>query len=154
MKRFFAILAFCVVAIASAELCHAQFSKLSFGKYGVSSIRPESLRSVSGAVWVDVTNPMEGFTVSEIKGTVYKKGVPFVYGSASDVHIPSGSARAQISGRASLRDTASLWDVLALIVFDPKDYSVDLSVRITLDSGETRVVSKSKMPVAALLKLI
>jgi hypothetical protein len=53
-----------------------------------------------------------------------------------------------------LSDTASLWDVLALIVFDPEDYSVDLSVRITLDSGETRVVSKSKMPVAALLKLI
>ena len=154
MKRFFAILAFCVVIIASADLCHAQFSKLSFGKYGVSSIRPESLRSVTGAVWVDVTNPMEGFTVSEIKGTVYKKGVPFVYGSASDVHIPSGSARAQISGRASLSDTASLWDVLALIVFDPEDYSVDLSVRITMDSGETRVVSKSKMPVAALLKLI
>lgn len=66
----------------------------------------------------------------------------------------SGSARAQISGRASLSDTASLWDVLALIVFDPEDYSVDLSVRITLDSGETRVVSKMRMPVAELLKLI
>lgn len=154
MKRLFAILVVCVVAFASAEVCRAQFSKLSFGKYGVSSIRPESLRAVRGAVWVDVTNPMEGFTVSEIKGTVYKKGVPFVYGSASDVYIPSGSARAQISGRASLSSSASLWDVLALIVFDPNDYSVDLSVRITLDSGETRVVSKTRMPVAALLKLI
>ena len=59
-----------------------------------------------------------------------------------------------ISGRASLSSTVSLWDVLALIVFDPDDYSVDLSVRITLDSSETRVVSKEKMPVAALLKLI
>ena len=59
-----------------------------------------------------------------------------------------------ISGRASLSSTVSLWDVLALIVFDPDDYSVNLSVRITLDSSETRVVSKEKMPVAALLKLI
>ena len=59
-----------------------------------------------------------------------------------------------ISGRASLSSTVSLWDVLALIVFDPDDYSVDLSVRITLDSSETRVVSKEKMPVEALLKLI
>ena len=154
MKRFFAILVIGLVALASSEFCHAQFSKLSFGKYGVSSIRPESLRSVRGAVWIDVTNPMEGFTVSEIRGTVYKNGVPFVYGSASDVHIPSGSARASISGRASLSESASLWDVLALIAFDPEDYSVDLSVRITLDSGETRVVSKTRMPVAALLKLI
>lgn len=154
MKRLLAILVVCVLAFASSEVCHAQFSKLSFGKYGVSSIRPESLRAVRGAVWVDVTNPMVGFTVSEIKGTVYKKGVPFVYGSASDVHIPLGTRRANISGRASLSPSASLWDVLALIVFDPEDYSVDLSVRITLDTGETRTVSKSRMPVTALLKLI
>lgn len=154
MKRLFAILLVSVLAFASSEVCHAQFSKLSFGKYGVSSIRPESLRAVRGAVWVDVTNPMVGFTVSEIIGTVYKKGVPFVYGSASDVHIPSGTARATISGRASLSPSASLWDVLALIAFNPEDYSVDLSVRITLDTGETRTVSKSRMPVTALLKLI
>ena len=74
--------------------------------------------------------------------------------SNGDVHISSGSAKVTISGRAALSDTASLWDVLALIAFDPEDYSVDLSVRITLDSGETRVVSKKNMPVAALLKLI
>lgn len=154
MKRILVLLLAGVVALVTAGDSYAQFSKLSFGKYGVSSIRPESLRSVRGAVWIDVTNPMEGFTVSEIKGTVYKRGVPFVYGSASDVHIPSGSARATISGRASLSETASLWDVLALIVFDPEDYSVDLSVRITLDSGATRVVSKKNMPVTALLKLI
>lgn len=154
MKRILVLLLAGVLALVTAGDSYAQFSKLSFGKYGVSSIRPESLRSVRGAVWIDVTNPMEGFTVSEIKGTVYKRGVPFVYGSASDVHIPSGSARATISGRASLSETASLWDVLALIVFDPEDYSVDLSVRITLDSGATRVVSKKNMPVTALLKLI
>ena len=154
MKRFFAVLLVCVVAFASAEVCHAQFSKLSFGKYGVSSIRPEGLRAVRGSVWIDVTNPVEGFTLSQIKGTVYKNGVSFIYGLASDVRIPYGSARASISGRASLSESASLWDVLALIAFDPEDYSVDLSVRITLDSGSTRVVTKRKMPVPALLKLL
>lgn len=154
MKKLVAVLFLAFVVALSAGECHAQFSKLSFGKYGVSSIRPESFRSVRGAVWLDVTNPMEGFKISEIKGMVYKHGVPFVTGSASDVYIPAGTARANISGRAALCDGASLWDVLALIMFDPDDYSVDLSVRITLDSGATRVVSKKKMPVAALLKLI
>lgn len=154
MKRLFAVLVLCVVAFVSSETCHAQFSKLSFGKYGISSIRPESLRAVRGAAWIDVTNPMEGFTVSEIKGTVYKNGTAFVSGSASDVHVPSGTGRVTVSGRASLSPDASLWSVLALIAFDPEDYSVDLTVRITLDSGATRVVSKKKMPVSALLKLI
>lgn len=154
MKRLVALFIVCVVAFAASDACHAQFSKLSFGKYGVSSIRPESLRAVRGAVWLDVNNSMEGFTISEIRGMVYKNGVPFVSGTAGDVYIPSGSARATVNGRAALCDGASLWDVLALIAFDPDEYSVDLSVRITLDSGETRVVSKSRMPVAALLKLI
>lgn len=154
MRRFCAALVLCFVALLSSEVASAQFSKLSFGKYGVSSIRPESLRAVHGAVWLDVTNPMEGFTVSEITGIVYKHESPFVYGSASSFHVPLGTSRVSVRGRASLSDTASLWDVLALIVFDPEDYSVDLSVRITLDSGATRVVSKKNMPVRELLKLI
>ena len=154
MKRLFALLFVCAVAFAASQVCHAQFSKLSFGKYGVSSIRPESFRAVRGSVWLDVTNPMEGFRISEIKGMVYKNGVPFVSGTAGDVYIPSGSSRATVSGRAALCDGASLWDVLALIAFDPNEYSVDLSVRITLDSGATRVVSKKGLPVAELLKLI
>lgn len=154
MKRLFALLVVGVIAFAASEVCHAQFSKLSFGKYGISSIRPESLRAVRGAVWLDVTNSMEGFRISEIHGMVYKNGVPFVSGTADDVYIPSGTARANVSGRAALCDGASLWDVLALIAFDPKEYSVDISVRITLDSGATRVVSKKRMPVEALLKLI
>lgn len=154
MKRLFAFFVVALVAFATSQVCFAQFSKLSFGKYGVSSIRPESFRAVRGAVWVDVTNPMGGFTVSEIRGMVYKNGIPFVSGTASDVRIPSGAARAVVSGRAALCDGASLWDVLALIAFDPKGYSVDLSVRITLDSGATRVVSKKGMSVEALLKLI
>ena len=154
MRRLCAFLMVCFVAFAASEACHAQFSKLSFGKYGVSSIRPESLRAVRGAVWLDVTNSMEGFRISEIHGMVYKNGVPFVSGAASDVYVPSGSSRVTVNGRAALCDGASLWDVLALIAFDPDEYSVDLSVRITLDSGHTRVVSKSRMPVAALLKLI
>ena len=57
------------VAILSAEKCNAQFSKLSMGDYGIKSISPESFRSVSGAVWLEVTNPEEGFTVSDISGS-------------------------------------------------------------------------------------
>lgn len=154
MKRLFTVLLVGVITLAASDVCNAQFSKLSFGKYGISSISPESFWAVSGVVWIDVTNPMEGFTVSEIHGLVYKNGVPFVSGRAADIHVSTGTARVNITGRASLCDSASLWDVLALIAFDPMDYSVDLSVRITLDSGESRVVSKKNLPVSVLLKLI
>lgn len=154
MRRFFVALLLSVLVLASAEECRAQFSKLSFGDYGISSIRPESFRSVRGAVWLDVNNPMQGFTLTEITGTVYKKGKPFIYGNANDFYVRSGSSKCDISGRAGLCEGVSLWAVLALLTFDPDDYSVDLSVRITLDSGETRVASKKNMPVRELLKLI
>lgn len=154
MKRLFAVLLIGFLAFLAAEECHAQFSKMSFGKYGISSIRPESFRAVNGAVWLEVNNSMEGFTVSEIQGMVYKNGVQFVSGKANDFYVPAGFSKVTVSGRAALCSGASLWDVLALIAFDPKEYSVDLSVRITLDSGESRVVSKKNLPVTALLKLM
>ncbi len=142
-----------VALVASGE-CHAQFSKLSIGDYGISSIRPESFRAANGSVWLEVGNPMTGFTVSEIQGVVYKNGRRFVTGNAADFHVPSGSSKVTVSGRAALCPDTSLWDVLALLAFDPKEYSIDLSVRITLDSGETRVVSKKNLPVTTLLKLM
>lgn len=154
MKRFFTVLFLSAVLMLAAGECHAQFSKLSFGKYGISSIRPESFSAVNGAVWLDVTNPMEGFTVSDVRGTVYKRGVPFISGSTDRFHVSSGTERCTIRGRASLCEGVSLWTVLGLLYFDPADYSVDLTVRITLDSGATRMVTKKNMPVTALLKLI
>lgn len=154
MKRLLFVFLVSVVALLAAGECHAQFSKLTFGKYGISSIRPESFRAVNGAVWLDVTNPMEGFTVSEVHGVVYKNGVPFVSGRTDDFHVTRGTARCVIRGRAALCEGVSLWTVLGLLSFDPADYSVDLTVRITLDSGATRVVTKKNMPVTALLKLI
>lgn len=154
MRKFLIVLFVSAVAFLSADQCRAQFSKLSFGDYGVSSIRPESFRAVNGAVWLDVTNPMIGFKMSEITGVVYKNGRPFVSGTANDVYVPMGTSRVTVTGRAALCSGASLWDVLALITFDPNDYTVDLSVRITLDSGESRVVSQKNLPVSVLLKLM
>ncbi|MBQ8838264.1 MAG: hypothetical protein IJ005_02980 [Bacteroidales bacterium] len=153
MKRILVILVLSVASLTVSEVCHAQFSRLSIGKYGISSIYPESFRAVNGSVWLEVTNPMEGFTVSDVQGVVYKDGTPFVTGSTSDFHIASGSGRRTISGRAALCDGVSLWTVLSLLSFDPNDYSVDLSLRITMDSGQSRVVTKTGLPLKTLLKL-
>lgn len=154
MKKFLMIFLTAAAMIAFSSESHAQFSKLSFDGYGVKSISPESFTSVNGAVWINVTNPMEGFTVSEIKGMVYKHGSPFITGWANDFHVINGTRKTVISGNASLCPGVSLWLVLALLFFDPDDYSVDMSMRITLDSGATRTVEKKNMPVRALLKLI
>ncbi len=88
MKRIMAIIAAVLVALTASVEGRAQFSKLKFGDYGVKSISPESFSAVKGAVWLEVSNPMEGFTVSEIRGMVYKNGAPFITGTASDFRVP------------------------------------------------------------------
>lgn len=154
MKRLVCIIVFLTVALLSADGLRAQFSRLSFGKYGISSISPEGFTAVNGSVWLDVTNPDVGFRLTEIHGTVYKKGTPFVAGKAADVYISAGTGRRTFSGRAQLCSGVSLWNVLSSIAFDPDDYSVDISMRVTLDTGETRVVSQSRLPLRVLLKLM
>lgn len=152
-NRIIALLVAAFMALLAADDCAAQFSKMTISDYGVKSIVPESFTSVRGAVWLDVVNPMESFTVSGVQGKVYKNGVAFIQGSTEPFTVVNGASRVEISGRASLCPGASIWTVLGLLFFDPEDYSVDLSVTITMASGESRVVEKKDMPVTALLKL-
>lgn len=152
-NRFFVLFAAALISMVAADDCAAQFSKMTISDYGVKSIVPESFTSVRGAVWLDVVNPMESFTVSGVTGKVYKNGVAFIQGSADTFTVVNGESRVQISGRASLCPGASLWTVLGLLFFDPEDYSVDISVTITMASGKSRVVEKKNLPVSVLLKL-
>ena len=152
-NRFFVLLLAAFFSLIAADECAAQFSKLSIGDYGIKSIMPESFSAVRGAVWLEVDNPMESFTVSEISGKVYKNGVALLQGNANDFTVVNGKSKVEISGRASLCGGASLWAVLGLVFFEPEEYKVDMSMRITLASGETRLVEKKGMPVTVLLKL-
>ena len=153
MKKLFILLIFSVLSLLVSDECFAQFSDISIGKYSIESIRPESFSSVKGAVMLEVANAGEGFTVSEISGTVYKDGTPFIMGQASNFHVSPDSQKLVVSGRASLCQDATLWSVLGMLFFDPEDYSVDISLKVTMDSGEVKVMSKKNMPLKELLKI-
>lgn len=153
MKKLFILMVLAALSVAAADECFAQFSNISIGKYSIESIRPEGFSSVKGSVMLDVANAGEGFTVSDISGTVYKEGEPFVTGQALNFSVASGSQKLVISGRASLCQGASLWSVLGLLFFEPEDYMVDISLKVTTDSGVEKVLSRKGMPVTELLKI-
>lgn len=142
-----------LLTLLSAVNANAQFSRLSIGKYGIQSVSPEGFSAVNGAVWLEVANPGETFTVSDIKGTVYKDGSPFVKGTAPGFTVLNGSSKVTVSGHAGLCEGVSLWSLFSLVVFEPEDYTVDISMKITTSSGKTRVAQKKGMPLKALLKL-
>lgn len=153
MKKLLVLMVACFACVIASDDCFAQFSKLSIGDYGIKSVSPESFRSVNGAVWIEVTNPEEGFTLSDITGMIYKNNVPFVKGNAATVRIGKGTGKHVFNGHAELCEGVSLWTVLSVLSFNPGDYCVDISMRVTMDSGSSRIVSKKKVPVTTLLKL-
>lgn len=153
MRKIVVLIIASVLSLIVSEECLAQFGNISIGKYGIESIAPESFTAMNGSVYLDVTNSGEGFTVSDITGMVYKEGAPFVSGKANLFHVDKGTRKTIISGRASLCEGASLWSVLGMLFFDPEDYSVDISLKVTMDSGEVKVMSKKNMPLKELLKI-
>ena len=154
MRKFLLVLvAVAFACVASAQEHKEVFSKLSIGKYGIDSIWPASFSSITGGVWVEIDNAGEGFTVSQIKGTVYREGSPFIKGTAENVYIAKGAGKYVVNGQASLCSGVSLFSILRVLSFDPNVYSVDMSVVVTFDSGRQETLSVEKLPVSALLKL-
>lgn len=137
--------------LATAVPASAQLSSLHFGEYKITGIHPNSFRSADGSASIVCTNSGKKFTMSNIRGTVYKKGTPFVSGYASPVTVPAGKTTLDISGNASLCDGVSIWDLLACIVFRAEDYKIDVAMTITDASGEARLYEKKGINVAALL---
>lgn len=154
MKKFLLIIVAAAISLAaSAGEKGEVFSKLNVEKFGIGSIWPSGFSAVTGSVWVELENGGEGFTVSQIKGTVYRDGAPFVTGTAGDLHILKGKGKYTISGKASLCPGVSILSLLRLFSFDPKAYSVDISVVVTSDSGVSQTLSVEKFPVSALLNV-
>lgn len=158
MKKLFCLFAAAVVfLIAASDACaqsNAQvFSKLKIRNFQIESIWPTSFSSVSGSVSAEVDNAGSGFSVSDIKGTIYKDGAPFVYGNINDVYIVKGHGKYKLSGNATLCSGVSLFSLLKLLSFDPKSYSVDASVKVKFENGKTETLSVTRLPVSEFLKM-
>ena len=131
----------------------AQLSRLSFGQYKISSISPRSLRSVDGAVQVQVRNDTTSFTMSNIRGIVYRNGTPFVQGYASDVNVNSGNNLITVPGNVSLCPGISLWSVLGCIVgFDIDEFTVDVAMTVTMADGSSRQLVKRGLKVGEVVR--
>lgn len=150
-RLIIALLAAAFLLVAGTQTANAQLSRLHFGGYRITRISPVSFRSVRGTAEFQIQNDTVGFTMSNISGTVYKKGKAFVRGDASPVSIPSGSSTVAVNGTASLCEGITLWDVLQCIAFKAEDYSIDVSMTIITTKGDRREVAKSGLSVAALL---
>lgn len=152
MKRFVTILLASVAALLFSIDASAQMDKVSVKSYKISRISPRGFTSVDGAVQITIVNAGEQFTLSNISGVVYKQGMRFVTGSAANVVVPKGESNLVINGNATLCRGIGLWDVLKCINFKADDYTADVSLRVSVEGQESRLVNVEGMSVGAVLK--
>lgn len=140
------------IAILCASALHAQLlSGLHFSNPKIESISPISFTSTSGIARVECNNTDQAFTLTNISGMVYKKGQPFVSGTAKDIEFPLGQNLIRVVGTANLCPGISLWNVLACIIFDPDDYAIDVRATIVYSDGTIREADKRNIPLRWLL---
>ena len=151
-RKIIVFVAVLLAGIAAAVDCRAQYDYLKFGDFGVESVAPCDSLSVKGSVWVEVENPLAGFSVTEVYGRLYKNGVALIEGKVDDYYVPNGSGRITLSGIASICPGTSVIDVLGLIFFEAEHYTVDIKAVITDDGAAPVVKEVSNMPVLTLLK--
>lgn len=145
------LMAFTAMIMLGVESASAQMSDLMFGKYGVEKIRLKSLRSGTGLAWVMTDNSGKSFYMSDIKGTVYKNGKPFVTGKCKPVKVVAGNSKVEVDGEAEFCDGVSFTDVLKCIKLDPKEYKIDVSMTI-FNADTIREVKKTGIELGQLLK--
>ena len=129
-----------------------QLSGLKFSDPKVTRVVPKGFRAVNGTAQVVVKNDTVAFTMSNISGTVWKKGKKFVNGTAEPVSVPEGTSTVVVNGNAALCEGVTVWDVLGCIVFRAADYSIDVSMTIVDSRGTVKHYAREGIGVAALLK--
>lgn len=153
MKRTVAIVAALLVMLVTAPGAAAQIlSNLHFNGYRITKVMPTSTRSVTGAMEIECQNDSLGFTMSNISGTVYKDGKPFLRGDLSPIKVPHGSSKVIVDCHyAALAEGINILDLLKSISFKPQDYTVDVSTTVIDTKGNKRLVAKQGVSASQLL---
>lgn len=154
MKRCLYIIAIAVagVLMLGVETASAQqLNKLKFGKYGLEKLRIKSRHSGTGLAWVMTDNSDKTFVMTDIKGTVYKNGKPFVTGTCKPVKVIAGNSKVKVYGEAEFCDGVSFMDVLRCIKLNPKEYKIDISMTI-FNADTIREFTKNGIELGQLLK--
>ena len=138
-NKILAAIVSAVMLVLMAVPARAQLSRLHFGGYSITSLRPQSFSSVTGSVKVTVTNDTTSFVMKNISGKVYKLGTPLVQGNAADVFVPHGLSEVGVQGEASLCEGVGFLTILScLFGFNINDYTADVSMTVVDEQGHTR----------------
>lgn len=136
--------------------CASKMKDIALQDYKIELISPQGMRGVDVTVALTVYNPSAQVTLSEISGTVFRKGTEFATFTAGDITLHRKcTATYPLEASIRLGKDISLFDLMGLATdHDPEDFTVSLHAHARLKSGLGKDLDFNDMPIDKLLEAL
>ena len=152
-RKFILILVSVVLVLCAAAPKRNPVAGLWVTGYSVQSIRPSSMRSLSGAVTVTVRNSGKERSLRNVSATLYRGGTAVARGTCADMRFLSGTTDVQVSGQVQLCEGVSIWGAMKDVVsFKPSEYTADVVCSVVDADGRAETFVRRGVPVGDYLK--
>ena len=148
------ILSLAVMATGlSAPKPNNPLAGLGLAGYSIQSIRPASLRSLSGTVTVKVNNTGSERSFRNVSAILYHDGKKVAQGFCSDLVFVKGVSSVTVTGEVRLVEGVTLRTALAsAVAFVPSAYTADVICSIVDAEGRAESFVRRGIPVGAYIK--
>lgn len=141
-----------IVLVAACMLllqgCASKMKDIALQDYKIEHISPEGMRGVNVTLALTVYNPSAQVTLSEISGTVFRKGTEFATFTAGDITLHRKCTETYpLEASLRLGKDISLFDLMGLATdHDPEDFTVSLHAHASLRSGLGKDLDFKEVP--------
>ena len=150
------ILALAVMALAAAAPTSKQKNPLAglrLAGYSVQSVRPASMKALSGMVTVRVNNAGDTRSFRNVSATLYRGGKKVAHGVCSDMVFAPGLSSVNVSGQVRLSDGVSIVSAMrSALSFNPSEYTADVICSVVDGQGRAETFVRRNIPVGTYLK--
>lgn len=154
-KKIIALIVSLVVmsTVLAAPAPHNPLAGLGLAGYSIRSVRPSSLRSLSGTVMVKVNNTGPERSFRNVSAILYRDGKKVAQGYCSDLVFVKGVSSVTVTGEARLAEGVTLRTALASVMaFEPSAYTADVICSVVDAKGRAETFVRRGIPVGNYIK--
>ena len=150
------ILTLAILAVAAAAPAPKQKNPLAglhLTGYSIQSVRPSSMKALSGTVTVKVSNAGETRSFRNVSATLYRGGEKVAHGVCSDMVFVPGTSSVNVSGQVRISDGVSIVSAMrSALSFNPSEYTADVICSVVDGQGRAETFVRRNIPVGTYLK--
>ncbi len=128
-----------VAILASVSGC-VSVKKIQITSFNIESISPKGLKAIDGTISLGVDNGSKQFTISDIEGTVSRKGTEIGTFTVDPITVAAKTKDTYKSaGSLDLNGNVSVLQVISLAKnFKVDEYTMDISMKFKVKGGASK----------------